>query len=132
VAQRQPVAAKTNPTVVRGLPPGERTKSPNAVAALPAPERISIVPPPPPPEQLGIGIRPAPTQPDWNATRLRLHDMGALKFNLEQPAPNAYRFTILLPTALESKTFEVEGVGATETEAMHMALDRADRWRTAR
>lgn len=84
----------------------------------------------PSPKQLGI--TPANTSAaaavDWNATRRRLDRLGAVYFHLERLDAGGYRFTCLLPTSQRGRTHRVETVAATEADAIHLALAKAEEW----
>jgi len=121
---RLPAAAPSKPAVVRGLPPEEKVKP---KPAMPSPGQLGIDLERPTPEQLGIAV-PArtPVQVDWNLTRQRLQQMGALTFQLDRLPDDGRRFSITLPTAETGKTHMIQGNGATEAEAVRQALERAD------
>jgi hypothetical protein len=133
LAQRPQAGVPAKPALARGQAPEEPKKPRTLPPVLPSPDRLGIVTAAPSPQQLGIGgSSPAVTAPlDWNATRKRLQDLGALSFQLERPAADAYRFTITLPTAQLGKPYHVEGAGGTEVEAVQAALAKADKYRTA-
>ncbi len=83
----------------------------------------------PSPEQLGVvSVSAAPRAVaatdtlDWNAARTRLRQAGALSFQSTQLPQGGWRFTCLLPTAQPNHARHVEATGATEAEAIRLAL----------
>jgi hypothetical protein len=87
----------------------------------------------PSPQQLGVGTaRLASVEGHWNATRARLQALGAVSFQADQLADGAWRFSCLLPTTQAGQTHRIEAQAATETEAVRIALERAEQWRNGR
>ena len=83
----------------------------------------------PTPEQLGVACTPAAGRPaaapetvDWNATHTRLLQLGALGWQVARLPQGGYRFTFLLPTAQPNCSRHVEATGASEAEAVRLAL----------
>jgi hypothetical protein len=132
--------------------PNRQPAPPQSASAVKAPvvrAKIDDTPPAPPapawtrapraalasPEQLGVAAAgtPAALQPaaapasvDWNATHARLRQLGAVGWQLgELPQGRGYRFTLLLPTAQPNCSRHVEATGATEAEAVRLALASA-------
>jgi hypothetical protein len=125
-SQRPAVPAR--PPTIRALPPDEPVKARAAAPVLPSPERLGISTTAPTPDQLGIGGAPAPSiapAVDWNATRKRLQDLGALTFVLDRPSDHAYRVAITRPPTQAGIPNRVEGLGATEAEAVQEGLAKA-------
>ncbi len=103
-----------------------RAKGEDAPPVTRPPARLAI----PSPQQLGIAPAGGSTTAavDWNAARHRLDRLGAVYFHVEKLDAGGYRFTCLLPTAQRGHTHRVETVAATEAEAVHLALARAEAW----
>jgi hypothetical protein len=84
----------------------------------------------PSPEQLGV----APARPldgpgvDWVAARRRLDRLGAVCIHLEKLPQGGYAFVCLLPTAQPGRTHRVEATAGTETDAVHLVLEKAEAW----
>lgn len=132
-APRQPVAwqASPPPAVVRGKvddpPPDPRATSSLTAAPAPRPAPLSL----PAPEQLGVGVGAARTEPqraavvDWNVASAELRRLGALGWQMGKLPQGGYRFSFLLPTERQDLTRHIEAVGATEADAIHLALASA-------
>jgi hypothetical protein len=88
----------------------------SAPLVIPTPEELGIVVPKPVARD-----RAQPEVADWTATRAALDRLGAMAFTLEQ-AGMGYRFSCRL-----SAGRLVEGRGATEAEAIRLALEQAER-----
>jgi hypothetical protein len=78
----------------------------------------------PTPEQLGVGRRSAEAV-DWAETHRRLQELGAVGFQLEPARNGGYCFACLLPSGQPDRPHRIEGQGATQSEAVRVALDRA-------
>jgi hypothetical protein len=117
--QRPPVAPGTPVAHAPGSPAKPVVRGQKPDEARPAPLVM------PTPEELGIPVpKAAPAAPaavDWAAVHARLDRLGATAFALER-AGQGYRFTCRLPA---DRT--VEGRGATQVEAIRMALEQAER-----
>jgi hypothetical protein len=94
--------APTKSPVVRGQAPVERP------ATLKAPT----------PEELGIRLGKAEAPLDWNQLRRQLDQLGATSFQLDKHG-NGFRFACRMTAGV------VEGVGASEAEAVRIALAKA-------
>ena len=127
-------------------PPGRQLAGAQAATAPREPTvraKIDDIPTPPPapgwsrpspvtlptPEQLGVACTPAAARPaatpeavDWNATHTRLRQLGALGWQVARLPQGGYRFTFLLPTAQPNCSRHVEATGASEAEAVRLAL----------
>jgi hypothetical protein len=86
----------------------------------------------PSPEQLGVAPAPAAPCPgaaastvDWNATHAQLRRLGAVGWQLGRLPQGGYRFTFLLPTGEPNHSRHYEGIGATEADAVRLALTGA-------
>jgi hypothetical protein len=102
-----------------------RAKGEDAPPVVPPPARLAI----PSPHQLGItSASTSAAAVDWNSARRRLDRLGAVYFHVEKLNAGGYRFTCLLPTSQRGHTHRVETVAATEAEAVHLALARAEEW----
>jgi len=103
-----------------------RAKGEDAAPALPRPARLAM----PSPKQLGIAPvnSSAAAAVDWNVIRRRLDRLNAVYFHLEKVDAGGYRFTCLLPTTQRGRTHRVETVAATEADAIHLALAKAEEW----
>jgi hypothetical protein len=62
---------------------------------------------------------------DWNATRARLDQLGALSFRVDKLPGGSHRVTLLLPTANSERTRQIETVAASEEAAVRQALEQA-------
>lgn len=84
----------------------------------------------PSPEELGVGrIRPsAGADADWSAAYRRLHDLGAVCFQLEKLDQGGCRCTCLLPTTHPDRRHRVETRGTSEAAAVRLALERVEQW----
>jgi hypothetical protein len=82
------------------------------------PARLAL----PAPEQLGVTTAGESAGVDWNATHARLRRLGAVGWQLGRLPQGAYRFTFVLPTADPNRSRHVEGTGASEAEAVRLAL----------
>ncbi len=114
------------PTVIRGVS-GEslptldvrRTPQPEPPLDIPSPEQLDVAPPKP--HDPGL---------DWKAIRKRLDDLKAIGFQLDPPLPDGrYRFVCWMATAELGQKQGIEGVAATEIEAVNQCLARAEQWR---
>ncbi len=114
-----------------GYPAPRPTPAPTVRGAMPEATRPARPAPLvlPPPEQLGVGKAPtgADVEVDWKLVRNRIHDMGAVAFQLDRPAVG-YRLTLWLPTTEAGKPYKVEGVADSEAKAVRDCLEKADRW----
>ncbi len=120
------------PTTALPPPPPQAAQAPRPQVArgkiddpAPAPTpawksapRLSL----PEPEQLGVTAAGASAGVDWNATHARLRRLGAVGWQLGRLPQGAYRFTFVLPTADANRTRHVEATGASEAEAVRLAL----------
>ena len=112
------------PRVLRGNDNSAPAPAPAAAPAWSAPLTL------PPPEALGVAAaRPAMPAAadyappvDWNATHAHLRRLGAVGVQLARLPTGGYRFVFMLPTGQADLTRHVEGVGATEAEAVQRAL----------
>jgi hypothetical protein len=91
----------------------------------------------PSPEKLGVQPRAvqspaAQAEVDWTATRRRLRELGVLTFQLDHPTEGGCHFTCLLPTSDPGRSHRIDARGATETEAVRLALARAEEWKSGR
>ena len=124
----QPAPARPPAIAQQPAPPRPlvRAKGDDAPAAASRPARLAM----PSPKQLGIA--PASASPtdavDWNVARRRLDRLGAVYFHVEKLDGGGYRFTCLLPTSQRGRTHRVETVAATEADAIHLALAKAEEW----
>ncbi|MCC6419981.1 MAG: hypothetical protein IT429_17230 [Gemmataceae bacterium] len=124
-------AAPAPPPAAAPAPPPAvaRGKIDDPALAWSASARLTL----PPPEQLGIAAAPPvaagapPASVDWNTTHAQLRTLGAVGIQLARLPAGEYRFGFLLPTDRADVTRHVEAVGATEAEAVRLALDRARR-----
>ncbi len=93
----------------------------SAALTLPSPEQLGITaaPPTPPPAHESAPV-------DWNATHAHLSRLGAVGVQLGRFPQGGYRFAFLLPTGRPDVTRHIEGVGATEAEAVRRALANAE------
>jgi hypothetical protein len=99
--------------------------APAATPAWSKPTPVTL----PSPEQLGVACTAAaprtavtPETADWNATHTRLRQLGALGWQVARLPQGGYRFTFLLPTAQPNCSRHVEATGASEAEAVRLAL----------
>jgi hypothetical protein len=105
------------------------TPPPSPAPAWSRPSRVTL----PSPEQLGVTSTPAapraaaPETLDWNATFARLRQLGALGWQSGKLPQGGYRFTCLLPTGQPNCSRHVEATGATEAEAVRLALASIER-----
>lgn len=117
------------PQGVASVPPakvrGQRPEDPPASERRPEPKPVALTLPPP--EQLGIGAKAPAAEIDMNVVHRRLRELGSQSYQLQR-TPEGYRFTCLLPTAHPDRTQRIEAQGATEAEAVRLALARAEQW----
>lgn len=88
---------------------------------MPTPEQLGIPMPKAPPSASRERERPESVAVDWTALRARLDRLGVTAFTLEKAA-NGYRFT-----CHRAAGRLVEGRGATEAEAIRLALEQTER-----
>jgi hypothetical protein len=125
-----------------GLPPAPPVARAPALAPRPAVARAKApdepTPPPtlltmPTPAQLGIATtRVVQAEADWGATRLRLKELGAVGFQVDQLAGGGCRFICWLPRAQAGATERIETLAGSEAEAVRLGLERAGQWKTGR
>jgi len=110
-------------TVIRGVSAEQQRPEPLPLRAL---EPVNI----PSPEQLGVAI-PKPHDPsiDWETTRNRLRELGAVSFQLDTLPDGSCRFVCQLATAEFGQTQGIEARATTEAEAVREALGRAELYR---
>jgi hypothetical protein len=83
----------------------------------------------PSPGELGVAeSRGRDGKADWNNARERLQQLGAIAFNLDQLGGEGCRFSCFLPTASPSRTHHIEATAASESEAIRLALAKAEEW----
>ena len=102
-------------------PPCPRQQPTPAPVSLPSPEQLGIHAPPARPAAGDVAAV------DWNATRRRLHEMGASTFQLERLAEGGYRFACWLPGERQGAASRVEATAGSESEAVRLGLERAGR-----
>lgn len=87
----------------------------------------------PSPEQLGIALAStgAPADTNWTAGYQRFKELGAVCFRIDK-VPQGYRITCLLPTGQPGKEHRIEAEALSETEALRLALNDAERWASTR
>jgi hypothetical protein len=128
----QPAAAPTTPVnaalAIRQQPrPKIRALAPDApplkaaALVLPSPEALGLAAPA---ATVSSGL---PAEMDWNELRLRLKQLGAVGFHLDQVAGGNWRATLLLPGAIAATTRHVEALAETEAAAVAGVLARATR-----
>jgi hypothetical protein len=91
----------------------------------PAPRRLSL----PAPEVLGVPPAPARALAatlDWNATRAKLDQLGALSFRVDKLGGGSHRVTLLLPTPNPQRTRHIETTAASEAAAVQLAMEQAE------
>lgn len=104
------------PTTVRGHSQSLEPRTPAAPLSLPSPEALGIA----------VARTPAAaTALDWNAVHARLDRLGAVRFQSDRLPQGGYRVTFLLPGGAAG-TQTVEGVAATQADAVQLALSRAE------
>jgi hypothetical protein len=98
------------------------------VLSLPAPECLDIGAPTAPvtPTIVAPTAPGAPTTVDWNSTRSRLNQMGALSFNLVKLPGGTHRMVITLPTTDPNRSRLVEVEAEGEAAAVATALQKAE------
>lgn len=103
--------------------PSEQVNQQPVILSLPSPAALGIAP----------AASPQPTTTsveivDWNAARARLHQLGAVSFNVNRLTNGSYRMVVTLPTTNANQNYLVEVVAETEAMAVTTALDRAESW----
>lgn len=93
-----------------------QTLEPRAPLALPSPAALGIT-----------ASRPVATAValDWNAVHARLERLGAVRFQSDRLPQGGYRVTFVLPSGAAG-TQQVEGIAATQADAVQLALRRAE------
>ena len=123
-ARQQEAAVK--PPIVRAKI--DDTPAPSPAPAWSTPSRVTL----PAPEHLGVTATAAAPRTaaaeavDWNATFARLRQLGAVGWQSGMLPQGGYRFTCLLPTGQPNCSRHVEATGATEAEAVRLALARIE------
>jgi hypothetical protein len=80
----------------------------------------------PSPAQLGVSAaRAAQGEADWAAARLRLKELGAVGFQVDQLAGGGCRFVCWLPGAQTGSAERIETLAGSEAEAVRLGLERA-------
>ena len=110
--------------VYRGAAPEEKKPVRPEPVSLPSPDKLGIAPtappaPPPPPASGAV---------DWNATYARMKTMNVLGFGMGRPKEGGYQFSVVMATRTPGETYQIDGVGATEADAVRTCLDKTDRW----
>lgn len=117
-----PVAAVRPTGASRPTPPVVRAQMEEE--SRPAPARLTL----PSPEQLGLA---SPTSTgeatDWSKAHQRLDQLGAVCFHLDK-LPKGCRVVCLLPTTQENRLHRIEVEAGSETEAVRLAIERAEAW----
>jgi hypothetical protein len=98
------------------------------VLSLPAPETLDIgaLRAPVTPTTVAPNTPVTPTTVDWNSTRARLNQMGALSFNLVKLPGGTHRMVITLPTSNPNQTRLIEVEAQGEATAVATALHQAE------
>jgi hypothetical protein len=65
---------------------------------------------------------------DWTAVHRRFDLLGVTCLHLEKLPQGGCRFTCLLPTVQADRSHRIETQAASEAEAVHLALQRAEDW----
>ena len=91
--------------------------------SIPSPEKLGVQP-------RAVQLPAAQAEVDWTATRRRLRELGVLTFQLDHPAEGGCHFICLLPTGDPGRSHRIDARGATETEAVRLALTRAEEWKS--
>jgi hypothetical protein len=85
----------------------------------------------PTPEQLGIARFPAPertTTLDWSKAHQQFDRLGAVGVQREHLPMGTYRISCLLPTAAADRHHHIAVEAASEAEAVHLVLEKANDW----
>jgi hypothetical protein len=127
---KNPVKPEMNKgMLVRAQAGEEQTNSsvttvPTAKLLMPSPEELGLA--------AGGAPNPASVDGDWNAARRRLDALGACYYRLEK-ADQGFRFTCSLPYAGDpNRERHFETLAASEADAIRMALEQVDDWKSAR
>jgi hypothetical protein len=105
--------------VFRGQSPEEPAPAPRGPAPRPMPLTL------PSPEALGVtSARPAGDDP----VHRRLDQLGATCLHLEKLPQGGYRVSCLLPTSQADRSHRIDAQAETATEAVRLAVERAEAW----
>jgi hypothetical protein len=88
----------------------------------------------PSPEQLGVVSAKTgeSTVPDWNETRRKLDQLGAVCLQLEKLTDGGFRFSCLLPTSRPQFTHRIDAVAFTESDVLRLGTAKAEEWAKSR
>ncbi|MCX7699807.1 MAG: HPF/RaiA family ribosome-associated protein [Gemmataceae bacterium] len=128
----RPAPATTRPGLLprRQQPEANSTRMNQVPRAANSRDRVRLqsedVPPPvlemPPPEYFGLGRNSQPTEVDWLVVQRRLDALKITRFHMQR-VPGGFRFTCVIPG---SPGIRIEADGLTESEAIDLALSRAE------
>jgi hypothetical protein len=106
---------------------------PRAAVSSPVPvRRVALTMPAP--DELGIPAPQPAASPtiDWAGVHAQLDHLEVRCFHLEKRAEGGYRITCLLAAAEPGRSHRIEAIGASEPEAIHLALAQAEAWSKGR